>query len=175
MITKRIPRKKSLNIINNFFFEDELKIIDDYLDDLFKDNNVLFPASKESLYIKGDMFKHHVSKNFDDEIYDIIINKLKTSFPTLVPETIYLHWGLGGHIDWHIDNGQSAAVSIYLTKDWTKEDGGYFIYEKENNDLEIILPKMNMCIFQTGAIPHCTTPTYTPNKIRKSIQVFFKK
>ena len=75
MITKRIPRKKSLNIINNFFFEDELKIIDDYLDDLFKDNNVLFPASKESLYIKGDMFKHHVSKNFDDEIYDIIITE----------------------------------------------------------------------------------------------------
>lgn len=171
---------QEIKVIKNFFNNEDLTSIKKYCDNIFDNNNSLFRAShswdKTLLKsVKSDVLSYLLTEIIDNEIYKLIYNKLVSQFDFKI-KVIKFHYFLQeSNIQWHSDPGWAAAATIYLNQKWNKEDGGFFLYQKENEDLSIVLPEINKCIFQNGAVEHATTPTFKHSPVRKSLQVFFNE
>jgi CRISPR/Cas system-associated endonuclease/helicase Cas3 len=169
---------QELKIIDNFFIEEDLNNIKRYCEDILDSNNSLIPArgTWDPILlnsVKSDVLKYEITKTMDSEIYELIYNTALEKF-NIDPEYILFHYFLPeSNIQWHNDFNKKAGATIYLNRHWKKENGGFFLYQKNNEQINIVPPKYNTCVFQTGGIDHCTTPTFLHSPIRKSIQVFF--
>lgn len=169
---------QAIKITENFFDPISLDKIKEYCDSVYSDNATHFKAKGYwgddiLLSVKNDILIYRITKAIDNEIYDIIYDKMKATF-NLKPKIINFHYFLQeSNISWHTDSHFLAGATVYLNRKWINNDGGYFVYQKHNEDTSIVLPKMNKCVFQSGAVEHATTPTFKHSPIRKSIQVFF--
>jgi Rps23 Pro-64 3,4-dihydroxylase Tpa1-like proline 4-hydroxylase len=173
MIGMNMPE---LKVINQIFKEKEIGIIKKYSEEMFKDNNVLLPSKSVwdyRLNISDNEIKiYRLNKKIDEQVYDIIVDELESRFEMKVKTASFCYYLQKSYINWHNDMGHSGAATIYLNEKWDKEDGGFFVYEL-NNNLGIEIPKFNKCVFQKDKLFHATTPTSSNAPIRKILQVFF--
>jgi Rps23 Pro-64 3,4-dihydroxylase Tpa1-like proline 4-hydroxylase len=170
---------QEIKVIKKFFNNEDLKIIKEYCDDIFDNNNSLFKASHYwnpilLKSVKSDVLSYRLTETIDNEIYRLIYSMLVSQFDFKIKEMHFYYFLQESNIQWHDEGYHAAGATIYLNQKWNKEDGGFFLYQKKNEDISIILPEMNKCIFQSGAVEHATTPTFNHSPVRKSIQVFFK-
>ena len=82
-------------------------------------------------------------------------------------------WPKLTYIPFHTDGHTSFASTIYLNKKWSKDYGGLFLYEK-NEELLAVEPRYNRCIINPNAILHGTSMTTFNAPPRITIQVFAK-
>ena len=170
---------QEIKVIKKFFNNEDLKSIKEYCDDIFDNNNSLFKASHYwdpmlLKSVKSDVLSYQLTETMDNEIYRLIYSMLVSQFDLEIQVIHFYYFLQESNIQWHNDGGHSAGATIYLNQKWNKKDGGFFLYQKKNEDISIILPEMNKCVFQSGAVAHATTPTFNHSPVRKSIQVFFK-
>ena len=170
---------QEVKVIKNFFNNEDLKSIKEYCDDIFDNNNSLFKASLDwdarlLKSVKSDVLSYLLTETIDNEIYKLIYSMLVSQFDFKIKAIKFHYFLQESNIQWHNDSDHGAGATIYLNQKWNREDGGLFLYQKKNEDISIILPEMNKCIFQSGAVEHATTPTFNHSPVRKSIQVFFK-
>lgn len=85
------------------------------------------------------------------------------------------YWTRFSYIPWHKDHSYAGALTVYLNEEWHEDWGGYFLYEKNDNDIRAVMPKRNLGILQQGGVNHSTTPVHYDGNLRISIQVFLHK
>ena len=170
-----------ISVINNFFTNDELKIIKFEIEECYK-NKIHHLEGKDKPEWQNGVDSGKVSLStyplnpiIDKEIYDIVKNKSEATF-NLPINNIGIHYGApGSYMGWHQEGqGYTGALSIYLNEKWDIQWGGYFCYEDDDGTYKLEIPKFNKAVFQKAKTLHCTTPVYENANIRKSIQVFFE-
>lgn len=163
-----------VKVNNNFFdIDDIVKIksfceeVQDHADRHSKD------CWDERLTLgRGNVNIYNIVDGLDDEIHDIIFDKMVEEFE-LEPNGIMFHfWQPESFITWHDDSGHKGAATVYLNERWDTNDGGLFLYRMDDQ-ITALEPNFNRCVFQTGGVLHCTTATHWKSPVRKSIQVFF--
>jgi hypothetical protein len=167
---------KNLRIIKDFFSKDEINFIKNYSEDVFKVKEIL-NSDKTNEWSKtlntsnSRVIIYNIEPIIDQELFEIISKKIQNEFKMRIKGACFYYWLNNSNINWHNDGSHAAAVTIYLNKKWDRDWGGYFIYENDNN-LGIEMPEYNKCIFQSGGIPHSTTPVTNEIKPRKTLQMF---
>jgi hypothetical protein len=167
-------------VINDFFNEDELKIIKFEIEECYKNKIHQLSGKNKSEWENGvdggqiPLSTYPIHHIIDKEIYDIIKNKSEKTF-NLSINNIGFHYGRpGSFMGWHQErNDYTGALSIYLNMKWDIQWGGYFCYKDDDDTYKLEIPKFNKAVFQKAGTLHCTTPVYENAPIRKSIQVFF--
>lgn len=168
---------QELRVIKNFFSKEEIKFIKNYSEDVFESREILLSSKRE--WQKGlndtsnEILIYVIDPIVDAEIYDIISLKMKKEFNMNIGGMSFFFYTNQSNINWHNDGGWSGAATIYLNEKWNREDGGFFIYEKDKK-FGIELPEFNKCVFQKGGVDHATTLTSEDAPVRKILQVFFK-
>lgn len=169
--------KKELRVIHKFFTGEDIKKIKSYSEDIFEAREILL--SSKRVWQKGlndssnEILIYMIDPIIDSEIYDIISLKMKKEFDMVVKGMSFFFYTNQSNINWHNDLGHGGAATIYLNEKWERENGGFFIYEKDKK-FGIELPEFNKCIFQKGGVDHATTLTSENSPVRKILQIFFK-
>jgi hypothetical protein len=168
---------QELKVIENFFQKNEIRFIKKYAEDIFESKEILRSSKKE--WQKGlndssnEILIYSINQIIDSEIHNIISLKIEKEFGMNIGGMSFFFYTNQSNIDWHNDAGWAGAATIYLNEKWDKEDGGFFIYKKDEK-FGIELPEFNKCIFQKNRVEHATTLTSKNAPVRKILQVFFK-
>jgi hypothetical protein len=84
---------------------------------------------------------------------------------------IYL-WGRDSYIPSHTDYIYSKAITVYLNRSWSYNDGGFFNWKNESDDKwNMVLPAFNRAIINTSGSEHGTTPVKS-EQLRITAQIF---
>lgn len=87
----------------------------------------------------------------------------------------YNRYSKYSYLPFHADSKALIAVTIYLTDDNRSfDDGGFFVYEKTENDFRLIVPRFNTAVCIKPPLRHSVTP-YIGDGLRSSIQCFYSK
>lgn len=175
----------NIEVIENFFSSDELDVLENAIMDS-EDNDASMQSGKNTrglvLFEKGvdggevDLSRYLIHPTVDKEVYEIVERRIKEEF-SVKEFTAYFHYLYpGSHMGWHSETvGITSAISIYLTRDWDWNYGGYICYEEEKEDFRLQIPDFNKAILQKSGTFHCVTPVYKDSPVRKSIQIFVQK
>ena len=81
------------------------------------------------------------------------------------------------YITWHDDDRYLAGSTIYLSKDYYKNDGGLFLYKDKNNVIKGLEPKFrSMVLNYKDKNEHCVTMVVPgPRFLRETIQLFVEE
>ena len=116
---------------------------------------------------------------YDEDLRSIIIDKCVNLYGTTSDENLY---GIVYHesheesaINWHEDGIYNGAVTFYFNDEWNRDYGGYFIYQKNNDEvMTAIQPIGNTSVYIQNEVLHAVTPVRKDAPVRKSIQVFIR-
>jgi hypothetical protein len=169
---------KNIQVVKDFFSEDELKIIMPDINDAF-DNEISKHSGKKTQgiiqFTKGvdggsvDIERYQINPIVDKDVYEILKKRVNADFLAF-----YHFFQPGSHMGWHTEQGLiTTAISIYLTEDWDRNWGGFICY-KEEDEYKLEIPNFNKAVIQKAGLLHCVTPIYENCPIRKSIQIFLK-
>lgn len=165
-----------ITITDNLFSEEEMGLIKNHGAFLYQDIELLQSWKGHPLtnYAETDVgHSFTLNKKFPDdkEIMEIVIDKLKLSYPKI--RIIYYWNNPGWRFALHPDVNRSFAASIYLNEDWdNKKYGGQFIWldgKMHRNTVDI---KYNRAISFYPPVWHCTKMIRDGAPVRESIQVF---
>ena len=84
---------------------------------------------------------------------------------------LFYYWPVNSYIPWHTDVNGVGGMTVYLNKQWSRDNGGLFLYEDQGK-INGIVPKQNLCVLQTGRTMHSTTPVLPRGKLRCTLQVW---
>jgi len=135
----------------------------------------------------GTILSRVFPENLRAAIYNDLYNRGTIDW---MPETTSALFYMGfplSCVNWHPDFPEYDAMSIYLSKEWDSNWGGWFAWTDLNagNDLSqapfnplsgnFYVPQYNTAIRSTNTEWHCTTPLAANAPIRYSIQLWFSK
>jgi hypothetical protein len=122
-----------------------------------------------------------------DELYDdLYIRRKIDRRPAITSAVFYMGFPLSC-VNWHSDFPDYDSMSIYLTKEWDSNWGGWFAWTEENAGKDLsqpsfnplsgnfFVPQYNTAIHSTNTEWHCTTPLSSTAPPRISIQLWFSK
>lgn len=118
---------------------------------------------------------HEIHKNSELFVKTKEQVESKTNFSLNEHDIMFYYWTRFSYIPWHRDQSYAAALTVYLNEEWHEDWGGYFLYEKENNDIGAIQPKRNLGLLQQGGVKHSTTSVHYNGNMRITVQVFLDK
>lgn len=128
-----------------------------------KNNSIVFSISlKEDL---NNKIKESIINNgiVNKDYFDYIDIKLNI-------------WTKNSYISSHRDGSYYKAITIYLNRDWSYDDGGIFNWlDKSDNQWKIIIPKFNYAVVNDSGEIHAVTPVLTEDKLRITIQCFISE
>lgn len=86
-------------------------------------------------------------------------------------------WTNGSGINWHHDQDDRMAATIYLNEEWNLNWGGLFLYQGENGrSSHWTNPHYNRCVWFKSPLWHCVTLiSKAAPQPRLSIQLFFNR
>jgi hypothetical protein len=125
-------------------------------------------------HLRGDIFKDLYNRNKIDR------QPLSTS------ALFYIGFP-NSCVNWHPDFPEYEAMSVYLSKEWDSNWGGWFAWTEENAGKDLsqpafnplsgnfFVPQYNTAIHSTNTEWHCTTPISPMAQPRYSIQLWFSK
>ena len=124
--------------------------------------------------VRGNSFPVICCKIEDEKLLEVIQKRIdETAGEYKIKSASFFYWTEFSYIPWHDDAGHDAAMTIYLS-DHDENDGGYFMYKKQE-EIIAIPPVMNRAIFQAEGVSHSTTALNSRSPIRKTIQIFLQK
>jgi Rps23 Pro-64 3,4-dihydroxylase Tpa1-like proline 4-hydroxylase len=130
--------------------------------DIINDSNPIY------IYDLYYLFKE--SCNYD--LYNKLFTFIKNNIGVNIKNLMFYFYTPGSHIPFHSDYPHNGSITIYLNEVWDKNNGGYFLFEYED-EIKTIIPEKNKIIIQYGNIPHSVSCTTKDSKIRRTIQCFF--
>lgn len=133
----------------------------------------------------GVVLTHKLSNEWTASLYRELHERGKLTYIPSDAIAMYYAWFGGSHIAWHSDYLDKHSMTIYLTKDWHPDHGGYFcwknwdesmpkhIYREPPAEANMRLPVYNGFVHITEAEWHTTTLTALSAPPRLSLQLFF--
>lgn len=164
---------------DNFFTEDTLNLIDEKIKSIYNTSKErpMFSSSISHWddYLKGSStpILRYVLSTDDLELMDILKKEIQNKIPYYVNNVIIHICPKLSYIPWHNDSGHTAALTVYINKNWDPNWGGYFMY-KDNDDIKALKPERNCAILQKGGLSHCVSTTNIDADYRVSIQCFLQ-
>ena len=136
--------------------------------------NIAWP---EYIVIAGNQVSILPLKVFEDRIKQTYIN-YRPEFKNSKIMVQYYVWQRGSHISWHYDKDpkiNKMGSTIYLNKQWDKNDGGLYLYE-ENKKIHAEVPEFNKMILKDSTLYHGVSMlTNTAKQVRKTLQIWIWK
>ena len=135
----------------------------------------------------GTILSRVLSDDLRIALYEDLYNRGKIDWK---PETTSALFYMGfphSCVNWHPDFPNYDAMSIYLSKEWDSNWGGWFAWTEENAGKDLsqtpfnplsgnfFVPQYNTAIHSTNTEWHCTTPVSSMAPPRYSIQLWFSK
>lgn len=153
---------------DDFFYAKELS---NYL--YFSGECVLKTNASWSPKVLGNSFPIMSHVIGDEKMLEILRKRIDTEFgPDIKFTAQFYYYTQFSYIPWHDDVVYDGAMTIYMT-DTDYDDGGYFMYE-DGDEIKAIRPMMNMAIYNKD-VHHCVTSMIQAQRLRQTIQIFFKK
>ncbi len=100
--------------------------------------------------------------------------KLDKKYSKYKCHCIFYIWPPMSHIGWHNDDKWEVGASIYLNKEWNRNDGGLFLYTEKGQN-KFIIPEYNMCVVNEGHTDHAVSALASHGPHRLSLQIFCEK
>jgi len=135
----------------------------------------------------GTILSRVLPDNFKNDIFNDLYQRGKINWmPHTTSALFYMGFPLSC-VNWHPDFPDYDAMSIYLSREWDSNWGGWFAWtdERAGNDLtqpafnvpygKFFVPSYNSAIHSTNTEWHCTTPISPKAPVRYSIQLWFSK
>jgi len=125
--------------------------------------------------------------NATEAIFAELVGRGKLPYHPKDGIMMFYSWLPGSSITWHSDYLDKNSMTVYLTKDWRPDHGGYFCwrdwdetfprhtYGSPPDECRMRLPKYNHYVYMTDAEWHTTTITAPSAPPRLSLQMFFGK
>ena len=109
-----------------------------------------------------------------DELIDPITEAIKDKFPPFLELVLQFYvWPINSGISRHNDNPYRFGATIYLDKGWNIDNGGLFVYNKNNtNEYSALVPTYNVMILNDEQEDHLVTPIVDGE--RHTIQIWGK-
>lgn len=135
----------------------------------------------------GVVLTHQLPENMAQVIMFELAARNKLPYLPENAVVMFYSWQPGSNITWHTDYDNKNSMTIYLSKDWNPDHGGYFCWKDWDEsfpkgesahppeECKMKLPKYNHYVFMTGAEWHSTTIMAPSAPPRLSLQMFFKK
>lgn len=175
--------ENKIKIINSFFSENALDLIDKTLENILnsksaKSSMPIFSSSishwEDFLIRSSTPILRYFLNDEDKELTDILKKEIESQIPYYVNGIVIHICPKLSYIPWHNDRGHTAALTVYLNKDWDANWGGYFMY-KDSDEVKAIKPERNVAVLQKGGIFHSVSTTNMDADYRISIQCFLQK
>ena len=108
------------------------------------------------------------------ELKNKILNDIKLIIPKTKSTNINLYiWDVGSGISIHNDTGYVFASTIYLNTKWHGDDGGWFIWQDDDQSWKAILPEYNTLVLNESNQLHTVTPiSHLASEVRVTLQIF---
>jgi hypothetical protein len=171
--------EKKIIMIENFFTEELLNLIDEKIKKFFssKLDIPVFSSSilnwEHSLVKSSSPILRHILTNSDIDLLNEIKKESQNKIPYFVNDVLIHICPRLSYIPWHSDSGHAAALTVYLNKNWDPDWGGYFMY-REGGEIKAVKPERNLAILQKGGIVHSLSTINMDADYRISIQCFLK-
>jgi Rps23 Pro-64 3,4-dihydroxylase Tpa1-like proline 4-hydroxylase len=168
----------AIKVINNFLSEELYSETQKLSWDTYRSGqNCLFNHKIWQQGIVKDSFPvlvHKIDVNSDFGSRLKVEIEKKTGFTVLSNALMFYYWTRFSYIPWHNDNLDTykAGFTLYLNKNWHKDFGGYYMFEKDDGEIRAILPQKNMAIIQTEHTQHATSAVNYDGDIRYTVQAF---
>jgi hypothetical protein len=133
----------------------------------------------------GVVLTHNLPEQMTDEIFAELVARGNLPFQPKDRIMMFYAWCAGSNITWHSDYLDKHSMTIYLSKNWNPNHGGYFCWREWDESLprhsygappeqcKMQLPKYNNFVYMTDAEWHTTTITAPSAPPRLSLQMFF--
>jgi hypothetical protein len=135
----------------------------------------------------GTILSRVLPENLRADIYNEIYSRGKINWmPQTTSALFYMGFPLSC-VNWHPDFPEYDAMSIYLSREWDSNWGGWFAWTTENAGKDLSQPSFNVpygyfwapqfntAIHSTNTEWHSTTPIAANAPVRYSIQLWFSK
>lgn len=162
-------------VYENFLSEEALKLCDLHREKIIKREitgwtNMIWAEGlrKNSSLIFVTSFPEITEYVFDK------ISKINSNFYYSQITTNFCIWGPGSKLNLHNDDLHLFAGTIYLNDDWNPEDGGLFMWRKdEASDFQVVLPEYNKAIINSNAEAHQVTQlSPASTNLRYTVQIW---
>jgi hypothetical protein len=122
-----------------------------------------------------------------DELFSELVARGKLSYRPNSRIIMFYVWLPGAAITWHSDYTDKNSMTIYLSRDWDPNYGGYFCWREWDDtfrrhdysappvESRMRMPLFNNYVYMTDAEWHTTTITAANAPPRLSLQMFFEK
>jgi len=171
-----IINKKMIKVFNNFLSEDLAKQIFNYVNTHAKKNvwgvsNLNYDPSLVEL--SSAILSLRLHESLEKKIKRVYINK----FPEFKDKLFLMEYKIYSplsYVTWHGDDMYLAGSTIYLNRNYYKNDGGLFLYKDKKNAIKGIEPKYrSMILNYKDKNQHCVTMISPgPKFLRETLQIF---
>jgi len=164
----------------NFLSEHSLNLIDNKIEELFnsRGSKPLFSSSvshwEKNLIDSSIPILRYTLKSEDLELLNALKSEIEGKINYFVEDVIIHICPRLSYIPWHNDGNHKAAISIYISKKWDPNWGGYFLYADDQKNIRGVIPERNLAIFQKGGTPHSVSLIGMNADYRISIQCFLR-
>jgi hypothetical protein len=132
----------------------------------------------------GVVLTHKLTPEWTESLLEELHSREKLSYMPSSGTAMYYAWFGGSSINWHTDYADKSSMTIYLSKEWLAEYGGYFCWKDwDSSDLNsngdvprearIRVPMYNTFVHITKAEWHATTYSAPFAPVRSTLQLFF--
>jgi Rps23 Pro-64 3,4-dihydroxylase Tpa1-like proline 4-hydroxylase len=158
---------------------DELYIeVIEYVNNIIKNKKTKLTSSNlewdDKLKGNSEAVLRYEFDNSDSLIFKKIKKELENKIPYFIQRMVLHLWPNLSYITWHDDSQSTAALTLYLNKNWDDNWGGYLMY-KEDNEIKAIKPEKNLAVLQENKVGHCVTTINMGADTRISLQFFLKQ
>jgi hypothetical protein len=135
----------------------------------------------------GTILSRVFSEEIRAEIFDDLYLRRKIDHQPSSTSALFYMGFPHSCVNWHSDFPDYDAMSIYLSKEWDSNWGGWFAWTEENAGKDLsqpqfnplsgnfFVPQYNTAVHSTNTEWHCTTPISSMAPPRISIQLWFSK
>jgi hypothetical protein len=135
----------------------------------------------------GVVLTYVLPEKMADELFLELVARGKLSYHPASRIMMFYSWLPGSAITWHSDYTDKNSMTIYLSRDWKPDYGGYFCWRDWDHTLQrhdysappvdsrMRMPVFNHYVYMTEAEWHTTTITAANAPPRLSLQMFFEK
>ena len=182
-----------VKVIDNFLDEEVIDELNDLSIDsqhLGFENSERWQNTLNTGYGKVGMYSlYNISKpSMFHDIVDPIIELFKNEHNLETTSIDFYYWNKDSLINFHNDNIFDASATLYLNADWDHQWGGFFIWDKEEKDMqqqmnegraphkfEAVAPIRNRCVINKANVQHAVTPVINvpDNFTRRTVQFRF--
>jgi len=136
----------------------------------------------------GVVLTHQMPEEWTNRLFVELHARGKLPYHPQRRVALFFAWHSGSNIAWHTDYVELSSMTIYLSRDWDPNFGGYFCWKDWDGisarlgfgnpppkEAKMRLPSYNNYVYMTEAEWHTTTITASSAPPRLSLQMFFSK